>query len=343
MSTAINTTVARNPTSPRVSVVTLNWNGWRDTVECLDSLLSMEYIPFDIVVLDNASTDGSVGNLESWAINRFASNPSEEVMTLHGGVFHLSAYPILRSLNGSKPACSLIIVKGSTNLGFAEGNNLAIGISVARYHPAYVLLLNNDTVVSRNLLRSMIDAAVMNPSTGLVGPKVLHHRVPNRLGCAGGTVGRWTARITHKYAGQIDIGQFSHIEQRDFVSGTCMLFSVEALSRCGMLYPAFFFGGGEDVDISLRLASHGFKIISTPYALVWHKGEARQAIDLEGGRLFSYAYYAVRNTLILIFLRYRRWQLFTALTTLPAAFVGPAVGLLTSRNRLGRVLREATE
>src|ERR1700761_8364732 len=53
--------------TPGVCVVLLNWNGWRDTVECLESLLRSDYPDFRVVVCDNASADGSLGHIKAWA------------------------------------------------------------------------------------------------------------------------------------------------------------------------------------------------------------------------------------------------------------------------------------
>ena len=51
----------------RVAVVVLNWNGWRDTVECLESVLRSDYPNYRVVVCDNGSTDDSVANIRAWA------------------------------------------------------------------------------------------------------------------------------------------------------------------------------------------------------------------------------------------------------------------------------------
>src|ERR1700757_2392454 len=53
--------------SPRVYIVLLNWNGWRDTIECLESVLRLDYPDYKVIVCDNASSDGSMEHIRSWA------------------------------------------------------------------------------------------------------------------------------------------------------------------------------------------------------------------------------------------------------------------------------------
>jgi len=108
-------------TWPKVAIIVLNWNGWRDTIKCLESLQQITYPNYQIVVVDNGSTDDSVERLKA-------------------------AYPDL----------SLIVTH--KNLGYAGGNN--IGIRYALEQGAdYVLILNNDTIVEPNVLTVMVDVA----------------------------------------------------------------------------------------------------------------------------------------------------------------------------------------
>ncbi|MCS6862682.1 MAG: glycosyltransferase, partial [Abditibacteriales bacterium] len=100
--------------APQVSVLVLNWNGKADTLECLESLRRVDYPNFEIIVVDNASTDDSVAAIRQ-------------------------AYP------------ELVILQNSDNLGYAEGNNVGIRYAKARGSD-YVFILNNDTVVDANVL-----------------------------------------------------------------------------------------------------------------------------------------------------------------------------------------------
>lgn len=52
---------------PNVSIIILNWNGWQDTVECLESLYQITYPNYDVIVIDNGSKDESIKKIKEWA------------------------------------------------------------------------------------------------------------------------------------------------------------------------------------------------------------------------------------------------------------------------------------
>ena len=138
---------------PTVSVVSLNYNGRRYLERFLRSVLALAYPPpcYRVVIVDNASTDGSVELVRE-------------------------RFPQVR------------IVEAGRNLGFAGGCNL--GIRATRSD--YVALVNNDTVVERDWLRSLVEVAESDPRIGLVGSKLLFLTPFLDLGLealAGGRVG----------------------------------------------------------------------------------------------------------------------------------------------------------
>src|SRR6266446_1270900 len=142
---------------PRVYVLVLNWNNWRDTNECLASLHGLDYDNWKVIVLDNGSTDGSVDRIRE----RF---PEVEVMEL------------------------------SENLGFAKGNNAGIRAALER-GADYVWLLNNDTTVDRNALRALVEKAEEGPKIGAVGSAIYFMSEPERLQAwGGGYVDFWLGR-----------------------------------------------------------------------------------------------------------------------------------------------------
>jgi len=116
---------------PEVAVVVLNWNNYEDTAECLESLSAVEYPNFDVIVVDNGSSDDSGSRLAD-------DFPWAEV------------------------------IFNNENEGFAAGNN--VGIDAAMSHDAdYVLLLNNDTIVEDDFLTPLIKTAESNEKTAIVG------------------------------------------------------------------------------------------------------------------------------------------------------------------------------
>src|SRR3990172_12355245 len=127
------------PHIPKVSIVILNWNGLQDTLACLESLKAVDYPSFEIILVDNGSTDGS---------------PEK-----------------LASLVKGNPKVKLIL--SPKNLGFSGGCNVAIQRALDQ-GAEYVLLLNNDTHVNPRFLAPLVRAALSDQKIGIVGPKVYY-------------------------------------------------------------------------------------------------------------------------------------------------------------------------
>ncbi len=145
---------------PLVYIILLSWNGWRDTLQCLRSLETLDYPNYRIVVVDNHSTDGSV----EW---------------LRG------AYPTLTILETGK------------NLGFGGGNNVGIGFALAK-ETDYVWLLNSDTKVSPRTLSAMIKMVETDLRVGVVGSVLYYLDEPDRVQAwGGGRVNLWFGITRH--------------------------------------------------------------------------------------------------------------------------------------------------
>jgi len=126
-------TTARQDT-PSVAIIVLNWNGRDDTIACMYSLQKLTYKRYQLIVVDNGSSDDSVSAIRA------------EFPSVH-------------------------VIETGANLGFAEGNN--VGIRHALDQGAnYVLLLNNDTEVDEHLVDALVDAAESNADGGIFGPKI---------------------------------------------------------------------------------------------------------------------------------------------------------------------------
>ncbi|HVA32725.1 MAG TPA: glycosyltransferase family 2 protein, partial [Candidatus Baltobacteraceae bacterium] len=127
-----------------VAAVVLNWNGWRDTLECLASVLNAERVPDVVVVCDNGSADGSLEHIRGWVRER-----------------------------GLEERISLIDI--GVNLGFAGGNNVGIAFALER-GVDFVWILNNDVVVHATTLSRMLSLLWRSPSAGAVAPVFLSYR-----------------------------------------------------------------------------------------------------------------------------------------------------------------------
>jgi len=218
--------------SPTVSIITLTWNSYEVTLECLLTLRKLDYPNFEVIVVDNGSTDGSQEQLAR-------------------------EFPDVQ------------LICNPTNLGFAGGNNVAIRDALAR-NPAYLLLLNNDTIVAPNFLSEMIRAAETDPAIGLANPKILYHEPADRIWYAGGSYKRGWSFAKHFGVNRTDNGKYNQACEVSFATGCALLVKTEIVRKIGLLDESFFLGF-EDLDWCVRAQDAGFKAIYVPSAVVWHR------------------------------------------------------------------------
>jgi GT2 family glycosyltransferase len=233
---------------PKISIVVLNWNGKDDTMECLESVRQMDYPNFNVIVVDNGSSDDSVKAIQE-------------------------RYP------------EVIVLETEKNLGFAGGNN--VGISYALRNGAeYILLLNNDTVVDSQLLKNLIQAESIVQQEGIFSPKIYYYSNPQKIWYAGARWVNKVSGFDHIGQGCIDNGQdFSSIAETDYACGCALFINVDLLKRIG-LFDEKFFLTFEETDLCYRARRMGVKTYFVPEAKVWHKVSA--SLGGEGSALFNY-------------------------------------------------------
>jgi GT2 family glycosyltransferase len=216
-------------------VIVLNWNGEAVIDPCLRSLRDVEDVTLRIIMVDNASTDGSVALVRD-------------------------RYPEVE------------IIENGSNLLFAEGNN--VGIRRALEAGArYILLLNNDTEVDSRFAAAMLGPLRDEPGVGVVGPKILYFDDPRRIWYGGGDFYPVLGVPCHRNIRRVD-GSF-HDRRREtrYVSGCALLARREVFEDIGLLDPSYIMYC-EDVDFCLRARRAGYRCLYEPDALVYHKVSA---------------------------------------------------------------------
>jgi len=287
--------------APKVHVLLLNWNRWQDTVDCLESLFRLDYPNFTVVLCDNASTDGSVDRVKSWASGRgpSASEPPLELRPLVSPAvpkpIRLVEYSREVAERGGdsgtdSPEPPLVVINTGSNLGFAGGNNVGLRYIMARSEARLVWVLNNDILVAPEALALLVNALSEAPGTGAVSARLLDYREPQLLQMAGG--GRFVPWKGH--GAPLGPDSAERVEPPDYVTAGCMLMPVDAVRRVGTIDERYFMYV-EDVDYSLRLRQSRFKLAYCPAARVWHKGNVTVALRSE-----RHDYYTARNGLMLV-------------------------------------------
>jgi GT2 family glycosyltransferase len=192
-------------TFPKVSIVLVNWHGLRDTVECLESLQKTTYPNYEVIVVDNDSGGDEAATIEE----RFRDYVK--------------------------------LIRNPKNYGFAKGCNIGIRDALAR-DPQYVLLLNNDTVVTHDFLEQLVQVVESYDRVGIAGGKIYAYENPKVVWFAGGAPIDYLRGKTPSRQSWLDSGIFDETEEVEWVVGTFMLISRDVLETVGTLDDRFFFG-----------------------------------------------------------------------------------------------------
>jgi len=141
----------------KVAIIVLNWNGWRDTIECLESLQRLTYPNYQIIVVDNGSTDDSVEKIRSWARDKFGLCRPD--LPFHFGNSPLTdASQLVPQVLSLSPLIVILTLK--QNLGFTGGNNVGTEYALSGPNPAeFVFLLNNDARPEQTCIKACIEVA----------------------------------------------------------------------------------------------------------------------------------------------------------------------------------------
>jgi len=282
----------------KVFVTILNYNGNRDTRECLQSLeqLTVTNFELNVVVVDNASKE------------KFTEDKKYQNFNLK-------------------------IIRSELNLGFSGGQNL--GIKFALENGAdYVVILNNDVIVDKNLIVELLKTFKIE-NCGIVSPKIYFAKgrefhkdryQQNELGkviwYAGGQMDWQNVIASHRGVDEVDKRQYEKAEQTDFTSGCCEMIKREVLEKVGVFDEGYFLYY-EDNDLCQRTKAQNFKIYYQPEAMLWHlnagsaggSGSSLQDYYITRNRLlFGFRYSSLRTKVALIreslrnILSGRKWQ-----------------------------------
>ncbi|HLX13566.1 MAG TPA: glycosyltransferase family 2 protein, partial [Bacteroidota bacterium] len=275
-----------NPNLPEVSVVMLNWNGWKETVKGLEALFESDYPNFNLVLLDNGSTDDSLDSLFRWFNERGHQLVHSSGSTVDGKQCSLFA-----------ESDRIKILRSATNVGFTGGNNRAITYALEKYSPKYVFLLNNDAILEPNCLQNCVRLAEEHDAT-IVGALIkstdrtaviFSGADPYREVFAAQTPRRLESLPEYWETGRVEAS--AELVSSDFLR--------QRIETYGYVLDPGFFIYCEETDLALSALSQGKKIMMTKHAVAYH-GVAQ---SMGGwGNPMQY-YYITRNRVFLA----QRW------------------------------------
>lgn len=223
---------------PELSIITVNYNGLKDTEQLIESLRKFLTVPYELIVVDNGSVENEAVILQK-------------------------RYPFVKTIRSEK------------NLGFAGGNNLAIGVAVGDF----LFFLNNDAFVLDDSLSALIERMRENPHLGGISPKIMFADKGGGIQFAGYTpLSRITLRNYLIGYREKDFGQYDTPRPTPYMHGAAMLVRREAIEQAGVMPEAYFLYY-EELEWSLKIHLKGYELEYNPSTTVYHKESSTTGQD----------------------------------------------------------------
>jgi len=287
-------------------IIIVNWNGWKDTLECLESVFRLQGSAFRVIVCDNGSKDDSLEKIEKWANGKQTAHPAEPQMALFTAP--PTPKPILCKRlkqeqvekNQVQSNVPLTLIDCEDNFGFAAGNNVGIRYALQQPDMEWVWLLNNDTVVHAEALSKLLDKMAATPGAGIAGSTLIYYHQPKKVQAFGG------ARYFPCFGLAMHIGRFRNRRRRvdeksierqmRYVIGASFFVSRTFIEKVGLMAEDYFLYY-EDLDWALRGSEH-FTLAYAQDSLIFHKagasiGSSNKPVE----RSLLSDYYLMRNRL----------------------------------------------
>lgn len=277
--------------NPNVTIVILNWNGWQDTIECLESVFRNTYPDYNVIVVDNNSKDDSVNK-----IKKYCSNKTNQPPRMNGSNIKVIEYEeknfnsIHLDVENEKNTNKLIILKNSKNYGYAKGNNIGMKFALKVFNPDYILLLNNDTIVDKDFLKELIKAVEKHEMVGIFAPKILNANNPNIIDSTG-HIFSW-GRIVDRGSEKVDRNQYDTKTKVIGAKGAACLYKREMLESIG-LFKEDLVTLYEDAELSWRANKNSWKAIYVPKSIIYHK--IGRSIKKEDSKLLYFQRLGIKN------------------------------------------------
>jgi GT2 family glycosyltransferase len=228
-----------NQPGPKVEMILLNYNGLEDTLECVASLEKLTYRNYSIIIVDNGSRPEQREGLK-------------------------------RELGAT---CT--IIETGANLGFAKGFNVGMRYALGQ-GAQYLLIMNNDIVVSPDALTRLLEEAEADPTIGLLSPRIYYYSRPQyfyfpmqtdrlppllkfHLGYVWGVLNSWRVNTADR------------ISDVTCIDGCFCLIKRKVLEKVGLFDHVFPYGSYEVPSLCQRVANAGFRMVAVPDTSVWHK------------------------------------------------------------------------
>jgi GT2 family glycosyltransferase len=271
---------------PKISVIILNWNWWQDTIECLESLYRIDYPYFEVILIDNFSTNDSVEKIIDWTkwkievkgkyFNTTTCTHDISVFTYTKQELDLWEYRDSKStFCKNNTGKKLFLLKSDMNYWFAGWCNLWIRQVISEGESDHVFLLNNDTVMEKSYLTDLV--------------RKMQKFNQEEIGCIWG-------KIFNYYTDDYWIRHHRDYKNQQVVpclTWAWLLLSVRALKEM-WLFDEYLFLYCEDYDLTYRISKKYYNYYLHTESKIYHKSEASSSNILEKKLILQ-----IRNQFIL--------------------------------------------
>lgn len=245
-------------------IIILNYNGWKDTVECLDSIFQTTNIDYKVIVCDNNSKDNSVLYIRSWLDGNLKLTDINPTPFLKQ---HLNERPPYIYWDREKDIqynSPLLLVETGDNRGFAAGNNVGIRIALRQIDCDYLFILNNDTVVTRTTIYEGVTKLQEEVNAGICSTNVKYYDNPNQSA--------WKLAYFNPDTGNEKIVTKGHISLPKYLykyTGMAFFITRKFIETIGLMNEKYFLYF-EELDWTIR-SRKKFKILMANRSIVYHK------------------------------------------------------------------------
>ena len=217
-----------------VGVVIVTWNNAKDIRECLQSLQDQDYPNLKVLIVDNASTDETVRIVK------------EEFANVE-------------------------IIERDKNYYLSPSNNIGIKYLIDKYNVEYIMVLNPDTKLSKNLVIQLKESLDKDSNTIASGPKVkfYQNQFDGKINSAGLIFDGFKQAYDRGFE-EADVGQFDKEEYVFGVTGACIMYKASYLAEIGFYWEKIKLYMDE-LELFIRSNKAGYKVIYNPKATLYHK------------------------------------------------------------------------
>lgn len=266
----------------KIYIILINYNNWKDTIECLESVLRNSYQNYQVIVIDNNSSNDSIDKIKGWAEGILQLN-ANQVNSIPGNLLYpLVIKPInyvfyheneLLNTNAAviekANKCKLILIKANENRGFSAGNNIGIKYALLNDDFDSIILLNNDTIVDIESISRIINARNKYGDEAIYGGRIFYYDRPDILWYDGGYFNKWIGRATNKKFGKKS-NYLKEVEKVSFITFCYVLIPKLVIRKVGLLDENYFMYN-EDLDYSFIVRKKGFQLLHVNNSIIWHK------------------------------------------------------------------------